>query len=240
MAYPIVPIAGRNYEIQHILMSDVLEIAKMPQMHNERQLTKILATITNNAVNPQTLPCEVRYAIFLHYLTLTHDHNDLSATIDANEYLAENLDDFSLDRKTGRNGVSVRHLNGMEAEALEKGCEFTEDWILGAMAITIGCEKLPPLDIPTTVDYCALMIKSRIEILKNMDTFEFNQLMADYLDIQYEQTHLVNMVFDKGIVLEKFNLRGADDAPIRFRPSIAFKGYCKDILSIAGREGSAV
>lgn len=240
MVYPIVSIASRDYAVKDVLMSDVLNIAKMKTGLYEKQLTRILSTITGGTVNVQTLSCEERYAIFLHYLDLTSDHNDLSAEINPAEYLAPNLDDFSNERVEGKNGVTVRHLNGMEAEALEMGCENTEDWILGAMAITIGCELLPPLDIPTTVEYCAKMIHSRIEILLSMDTAEFNQLMADYLDAQYEQAHLVNIAFDQGIVLEKFALRGADDAPRRFRPTIAFTGYAKDMLLLASRENTAI
>ena len=240
MTYPLVSIAGQQYDIQNILMSDVLDIAKKPPMHFEQQLTRCLATITSNSVNVQTLSCQERYAIFLHYLSLTRDHNDLGKNINPNDYLSENLDDFSLERQMGKNGVSVRHLNGMEAEALEMGCEHTEDWIIGAMAITIGCEKLPPIDIPTTVNYCAQMIHNRSAILLEMDTVQFNRLMSDYLDAQYEQAHLVNIAFDKSIVLEKFNLRGTDAAPVRFRPAIAFSGYSKDLLSIAARKNAAI
>ena len=240
MAYPLVSIAGQQYSVQNILMSDVLEIAKKPAHHFEAQLTRCLATIVNNSVNVQTLSCQERYAIFLHYLSLTRDHNDLGVNINPDDYLSPNLDDFSLERKTGKNGISVRHLNGMEAEALEMGCQSTEDWIIGAMALTIGCEKLPPIDIPTTVNYCANMIHIRSQTLAALDHIEFNQLMSDYLDAQYEQSHLVNIAFDQSIVLEKFNQRGADDAPIRFRPAIAFTGYCKELLSIAARKSTAV
>lgn len=238
MTYPLVSIAGHDYGINDVLVSDVLDVAKMNTTHFERQLTRILATITNNSVNPLSLSCEERYAIFLHYLELTQDKNDLSAQIKPNDYLSGDLVTFSHARVQGANGVTVRHLNGMEAEALEMGCENTVDWILGAMAITIGCEKLPEMDIPTTVEYCAKMIHSRTQILIKMDTEEFNTLMADYLNTQYDQTHLVNIVFDEGIVLEKFNSRGADDAPLRFRPCVAFTGYCKDLLSMAIRAGT--
>ena len=240
MVYPIVSIASRDYAVKDVLMSDVLNIAKMKTGLYEKQLTRILSTITGGTVNAQTLSCEERYAIFLHYLDLTRDHNDLSVEINPAEYLAPNLADFSNERVEGKNGITVRHLNGMEAEALEMGCQHTEDWIIGAMAITIGCEKLPPIDIPTTVNYCAQMIHNRSAILLEMDTVQFNRLMSDYLDAQYEQAHLVNIAFDKSIVLEKFNLRGADDAPVRFRPSIAFSGYSKDLLSIAARKNAAI
>ena len=240
MTFPLTSIAGTDYSINHVLVSDVLDVAKMKSNHFEQQLTRILATITGNSVDPRKLSCEERYAIFLHYLDLTHDQNDLNEKIKPSEYLSSDLESFSNARINGENGVTVRHLIGLEAEALEMGCENTVDWILGAMAITIGCEKLPAIDIPTSVEFCAKMIHARTQVLNSLETDEFNQLMADYLNAQYDQKHLVNMAFDQGIVLEKFDLRGADDAPLRFRPSIAFTGYCKDLLSMASRASAAV
>lgn len=233
MSYSMVSIAGKSYAPKNILMSDVMDIAKMPSAHFERQLSRVLMTISDNKVDVLKLTCEERYAIFLHYLDITRDHNDLGITINPNDYLAGNLDDFTHERKQNDNGVSVRHLLGVEAEALENGCENTSDWIIGEMAMTIGCELLPPLDMATTVKFTENMISSRSATLLSMDTIEFNALMDQYLDLQQQQKHLVNIAFDGSIVLEKINLRGADAAPVRFRPSIAFKGYCKELLSIA-------
>jgi hypothetical protein len=241
VAHSLVSIGGQSYAPQNVLMADVLEVAKIDKNHLESQLSRVLATITGNSVNVQALTCEERYAIFLHYLDVTRDQNDLSVSINPAEYLAENLDQFSKERQRNERGVSIRHLTGLEAEALESGCEHTEDWILGAMAITIEYgDQLPALDMQTSVEFTARMIATRIDTLLSLSTVEFNELMDQYLDLQLQQDHLVNITFDNGIVLEKIGKRGADDAPVRFRPSIAFTGYCKELLSIATRKDNAI
>lgn len=241
MAHSLVSIGGRSYAPQNVLMSDVLEVAKIDKHHFEAQLSRILATITENSVDVKALTCEERYAIFVHYLDVTRDQNDLSISINPAEYLAENLDQFSTARQHNGRGVSVRHLTGVEAEALEQCCSQTEDWILGTMAITIEYgEKLPAIDEPASIEHTARMIANRMNILEKLEQPEFNELMDQYLDLQQQQDHLVNITFENGIVLEKIGQRGADDAPVRFRPSIVFTGYCKELLSIATRKNNAV
>ncbi|MBU3845874.1 MAG: hypothetical protein H9855_02645 [Candidatus Acinetobacter avistercoris] len=233
--YPIISIAQRDYSFQNLLVGDILVLSKIDKRYYQQQLSSILSTIVGAEVNPMLLTCEERYAALLVYLDITRDHNDLNQSLDINQYLSKDLDNFNKDRIFDENGVSVRHLLGIEAHALEIGCEGTEDWILGAMAITIGCEQLPPIDAATSLDFAGKMIKNRMDELRKLEVMEFNSLMAAYSELQINQDHLVNMAFDGGIVLEKIDLRGADDAPVRFQPSTAFKGYSKEILSIATR-----
>lgn len=236
--YPSISIAKQDYDLQNLLLGDVLEMAKIKKSYFEQQLSAVLKSISVGKLNPLTMTCQERYAIFLSYLSLTTDHNGLSDDIDVNQYLAKNLDEFSRERVFDEYGVSVRHLFGVEAHALEIGCNTTDEWILGVMAITIGCDELPPIDQATSLDFAGKMIKSRIDALHKLDVMDFNRLMASYLELQSKQHQLVSMVFDNGIVLEKIDLRGADDAPMRFQPSTALKGFAKNILSIAIRENS--
>lgn len=236
--YIPISIANTDYEFRNLLVEDILELSKIQKNYFEQQLSLVIKSITSGKVNPLHLTCQERYAIFLSYLGLTTDHNGLQKEVDVNLYLAENLDNFNAERMVDEYGVSVRHLMGVEAHALEIGCSSTSDWILGVMAITIGCEQLPPIDQATSLAFSGKMIQSRMQELQKMDVLEFNRLMASYLELQNKQHQLVSIAFDNGIVLEKFSLRGADDAPMRFQPSTAFKGYAKNILSIAIRENT--
>lgn len=240
MQYPLITIADRDFTFSDIFMSHVFLIAKMPAKHYEKQLSQILHAILANEVDPQTnksidvrkMTCEERYAIFLSYLDITRDKNSLNIEIDKSEYMNPQVEGFSRERFFNDDEtISVRHLTGIEAEALEIGCESTNDWLLGAMAITIGCEKLPPIDVASSLQFVGNMIKSRMELLSSLEHDEFNDLMHAYLLLQDEQKHLVNISFDQGIVLERINKRGADDAPTRFQPSAAFSRYAKNILS---------
>lgn len=239
MKLPIISVVDNDYQLRDILMRDVLAISKMKADFHERQLTQILRTIvgdscdptTKKPVNVQKLTCEERYAVFLNYLDLTRDQNELSREVDIAEFLNFQSEGFTRERISNGEGVTIRHLNGIEAEALEMGCETTHDWVLGAMAITIGCEKLPAIDMTTTIEYCGKMIKNRMLLLEELEIDEFNELMGQYLSLQHEQIHLVNLAFEKGIVLERIEKRGTDDAPVRFQPRTAFGGYCKNVIS---------
>lgn len=239
MKLPTISVVDKDYRLQDILVRDVLAISKMKTSFHERQLTQILRTIigdtcdpdTKKTVNVQKLTCEERYALFLNYLDLTRDQNELSHEVEISDFLNFNSEGFSRERIVNDEGLSIRHLNGIEAEALEMGCETTHDWLLGAMAITIGCEKLPAIDMTTSIEYCGKMIKNRMLLLEALEIDEFNELLRQYLSLQHEQIHLVNISFENGIVLERLGKRGTDDAPVRFQPTTAFSGYCKDILS---------
>jgi hypothetical protein len=236
MTYPLVSISQYDVEFHNLKVMSVLEMAKIKSNHFEHQLTHALASITSNSYDFLRMTCEERYAFYLSYLDITRDKNGLSQTIDPNAYLSEDLTKFnSAERFEGNNGVTVRHLTGMEAMALEIGCENSTDWIMGVMGLTIGCEKLPALDIPTDVKFTGNIIKNRINILQSLDADEFNELFLEFMRIQDKQDHLVHMVFDSGIVLEQFEKRGADDAPVRFRPDIAFKGPIKELFSLVLR-----
>ena len=238
MTFPVQTIANKKYQFNNILVSDILEIAKIPQNRYEQQIKHILATILGGSDDMDTLTAQERYAIYLSYLNLVD--NSLDESIVIADYLAQDLNNFSRER-VSENGVSVRHLGGMEAEALEIGCEYTEDWHLGAMAITIGCEYLPEIDVSASsnVGFIGKMIQNRIETLKRLSLPEFNALMRQYLSLQDQLPKLVNFVFEDGIVLEKFN-GGADDAPVRFRASAAIHGYGKELLSIAIASNTAI
>jgi len=232
MTYPLVSIGPHDVAFKNLNVLSVLEMAKIKSNYFEHQLTHVLASITSDKYDFLKMTCEERYAFLLSYLSLTRDKNDLSQTIDPDAYLSEDLTNFKgSERYEGKNGISVRHLTGMEAMALEIGCTNSTDWLMGVMGLTIGCEKLPPLDIPTDIKFTGNVIRNRINILHSLDVDEFNELFYEFIQAQDKQDHLVHMAFDSGIVLEQFEQRGADDAPVRFRPDIAFKGPIKKLFS---------
>jgi hypothetical protein len=125
--------------------------------------------------------CRRTLCTFLNYLDLTRDQNDLNTNIVVSDFLSGELKDFSRERIFNENGVSIRHLNGIEVEALEMGCTDTNDWILGAMAITIGCDKLPPIDMPTSIEFCGRMIKSRMTLLEGLEKTSLTTLWPSIL-----------------------------------------------------------
>ncbi|WP_111857825.1 hypothetical protein [Acinetobacter sp. CFCC 10889] len=232
MSFTNIEIGKSHYDLCHLRVSNILQMAKIRPDFYEKQLTQAIYTIAPNNKDPQyalKMSVQERYAILLSYLQLVE--NRLDDDVQISEYLGEDLTNFSHER-IEINNISVRPLNGLEAHALEEGCETTIDWIMGAMAIQIGCDELPPVDDFTNLNFTKNLIKTRIDQLSKLEIWRFNELFNTYLHIENQFNSLVNIVFDNGIVLRKIN-GGTDDAPLRFRITSAFTGHANDILSIA-------
>ncbi|OTG87865.1 hypothetical protein [Acinetobacter sp. ANC 3813] len=242
MSYPIIEIANQRRSFTDATVGSLLTIAKLNKSHYESQLTAFLSSILGPNIDFMKMTAEERYCHLLVYLDLTQDRNALRGKTNPADYISKALNDFSKERvKSEKMDMTVRHLTGLEVTALEIGCETTEDWMLGEMGLTIGLdERLPPLDTPSTLDFTANVIHNRIETIKGFSAFEFNEIYDEFLDLQGQQQHLVNIAFDNGIVLEKIDKRGTDDAPCRFRPDHAFTGYAQELLSIALGGAAAV
>ena len=227
MSFPRISIANKGYVFNDLSLADVMDLTKIKPHHYEQQLSCALSTILQDANLPEKLTVQERYAILLKYLSFVE--NDLNTEINIENYLSKNLDDFNPERISA-NGISVRHLTGLEAHALEIGSENTADWILGAMAITIGCDELSPIDTYSNLNFTGNLIQNRIEIIKSLKLERFNALMADYQYLNSQLNTLVNISFDNGIVLNYFD-GGTDDAPLRFRIRAAITGYAKQLLA---------
>lgn len=238
MNFTNIEIANRHYKLCHLLVSNVLQISKIRPDFYEKQLTQAIYTIApcDDPQAPLKMSVQERYAILLSYLQLVD--NRLDDDVQISDYLGEDLTTFSHER-IEINGISVRPLNGLEAHALEEGCESTVDWIMGAMAMQIGCEELPPIDEFTNLTFTKNLIKTRIDQLSKLEIGHFNELFNTYLHLDSQFNNLVKIIFDKGIVLQKIN-GGTDDAPLRFRVASAFTGHTKDILSIAYENDSNI
>lgn len=236
MAFPIETIANAKIQFQNIMLLDILELAKLNPFHYEKQITQILSTALKSSEKEAShLTVQERYTYFLRYLQAV-DYNSLDEIVTASDFHAENYSEFNRERQFDEEtGVSVRHLRGMDVEALEIGCEKTIDWIIGAMAITIGAPKykgLEPLDDEFTLNYTANVIANRINILNKLSDIEFNELMDTYLKVSNSMQTLVKFSFNKGIVLDRFK-GGAEDAPVRFRPNTVLFGHGKRVYEIA-------
>ncbi|MBJ9425157.1 hypothetical protein [Acinetobacter seifertii] len=234
-------IAGRLYKFSHIICSDILDMAKIKANHYEAMLTKALCSILGPEISPGDLTVNERYAIYLKYLSFIEDKN-LDRSIDISDYLHADLNNFST-KRIEENGVSARHLTGLEAEALEIGCENTADWILGAMALQVGCndiEGLPALPPQKTLDFTCKIIQSRSERLLSLDQSEFNDLFNKFSYVGSQLNTLVDISYSAGIVLNKVNNGGTDDAPVRFRATSAITGPARELYSILVQENAAV
>jgi hypothetical protein len=232
-------IANRNYKFNHLKNSVIQDMAKLKSTHYEAMLTRGLGTIIGSDVNARTLTTQERYAILLTYLDAIEDKN-IDQSINIKQFLHSDLSVFKRDWIKGDN-IQVRHLTGIEAEALEIGCENTADWILGAMCMQIGCDELPPIqaDLLKDIGYTGQMIKNRLDTLNELDQPILNDLIYKFRNLDQELHTLVNISYYKGIVLNKIN-GGTDDAPVRFRINSAITGPAKQLFAIVVEENSTV
>lgn len=229
MDYPIVEIGALKCVFKTPIVADILEISKINKKHYQKQLAYFLGQITGDPNAVALMTAQERYAAFLSYLFVS---NNGLKDLDLRTFLADDLTQFSRERVDGGEGVTVRHLRGIEAEALELGCDNADDWLMGEIAITIGCEELPPLDLGKDVHFVAQMIESRIKDISALDVDVFNDLVEKYYRAQALLPNLVNLYIDSnelGYALGRFN-GGADDAPIRFCVADAVSGFVQRFL----------
>lgn len=232
-------IANRNYKFNHLKNGVIQDMAKLKSTHYEAMLTRGLGAIIGSDVNARALTTQERYAILLTYLDAIEDKN-IDESIDIKQFLHSDLSVFKRDPIEGDN-IQVRHLTGIEAEALEIGCENSADWILGAMSMQIGCDELPPIrpDLLKEVGYTCKMIKNRIDVLNELDQPVLNELIYKFRNLEEQLQTLVNISYYKGIVLNKVN-GGTDDAPVRFRINSAITGPAKRLFEIILAETTTV
>lgn len=239
MTFARATIANQTYELKYLTGEKILEIAKLPKKYHEAMLTQGLECIVGANFNPSFMTIQERYAIYLKYLLAVQDHN-ISHEIDIQSFLSEDLQTVHKER-IEENGVSARCLTGIEAEALETGCENTVDWILGAMCLQVGCEKLnlPPLDIAVNdLRFIQNTIKSRMAIILSLEQPTLNSLCSQFFELDSRLNTLVKITYDNGIVLNKVG--GTEDAPRRFRINAAITGISKQLFSIITRENAAI
>lgn len=233
MSNPIISVANRKYNIFDVTFGDALALSRIEPKHHQKQLKTILYRITGSVGQVDAMTLEERYAVFLSYLDIAQ-FNSLDDDVRISDYLSPDLNRYDRERITNDMNYSLRPLMGIEAEALEIGCEDNNDWLIGEMALTMGSPHLDPIDTVTdaqimSLPFIANIIKSRTEEIHKLSLDEFNILFAQYMRLKGEQKKLINYAFVDGVVLEKFE-GGADDAPMRFRATASIHGYAKDFL----------
>lgn len=237
MGFEKITIANKTYQLNYLSGEAILEIAKLPKHFNEAMLTKGLQSIIGDSTLPLTLTTQERYAIYLKYLLAAEDHN-ISHEIDIAQFLNPDLQTLHKDR-IEENGMTARCLTGFEAEILEQGCQDTVDWILGAMVLQVGCDDLPPIEnLTENIQFARNIVKNRLDTFLAFEQPKINKLLDQFFSLERRLNTLVNITYDKGIVLNKFG--GTDDAPTRFRINAAITGVSWKLFSIITRENAAV
>ncbi|MDA0697650.1 MAG: hypothetical protein O2793_14730 [Proteobacteria bacterium] len=221
-----IPIAENNYQLNEIAFNDALKVAAIDPKLNEKRITAFLSFALNNSQLPLSMTVQERYFLMLKYVqkqtnTLFSTATDLSNCFkDQTEFLNEITEV----------GITVRQLNGTEAEYLEAKCVNAAEWIACLLAFQIkydGHEHLGTLpDRNANNQVFSQQFTQRLNYLKALPQSEFNLIYLDFQKLSSQLYTYVELgINNEGFVVE----RGADDAPLRFRASTCFIGIIKEL-----------
>lgn len=211
-----------RYSMDELTFAQAIRIARIPEQRNEARLTLFLRSVFANQIDPLTLTTQERYFLLLSYLA---QQNALGESSLAARYLKRSETPFKR-MSEPEDGLSVHLMGGRFAEILETQCNGLVDWVVGSLAMQVIHADLPSLPSPDpAVDDDGAVVekfKARCKALGDLPVSKFNALHAAYLRHMDDLSVLVNLTVDPtGFVVRG---GGADDAPVRFRPSAAFTG----------------
>lgn len=220
------PIGEQTYQLNEITFNDALKVAAIDPKLNEKRITLFLSHALQNQQLPLMMTAQERYFLMIKYVQ-NQTNTLFSSDIDLSNCFKENspwIDEVS------EVGVTVRQLDGSEAEYLEAHCMNAAEWIACLLAFQIKYENHEHLgqfpDRNAIDQVYKQQFTQRLGYLKTLPQSEFNLIYLDYLKLNSQLfTHLELSVNNEGFVVQ----RGADDAPIRFRASTCFIGIIKEL-----------
>ncbi|SDY70316.1 hypothetical protein [Acinetobacter kyonggiensis] len=227
LSFDPVPIGNNTYQLQEIVFNDALKVAAINQRLNEKRISAFLSHALCNKEQPLNMTIQERYCLMLKYVekqsgTLFSTDADFSKC-----YLHS---DANWQSEITRNGITVRQLVGREAEYLEEYCANAAEWIACMLAFQIsysGHEALAELPNRSSNDTDFFkQFSDRLAYLKQRPQSDFDLIYQDFIALNNQLFTMIHLnVSNQGLVIS----RGADDAPLRFRPAAAFFGIIKEL-----------
>lgn len=218
--FSVVMLNGTAYQLKEMTYNDGLVISAIDKSFNERRISEFLRRVCD--CDALQLSVQQRYFLLMNYLEqstgLFAVELDFSRYYRKEEYRETVSDDT----------MTVRLLNGFEAEFLESKCKSIGEWIACAMALQIVHRDIEPLKMPivATAPNFESEFMARLDYIKNLSLSDFDRLYSQYIALNEQFNALVDLSFgDDGFVV----MGGTDDAPMRFCPSAAFTGLIKEL-----------
>jgi len=221
-----IPIGGKTYQLNEISFNEALKVAAIDPKLNEKRITSFLSQALQNPQLPLMMTAQERYFLMIKYVQ-NQTNTLFSSNMDLSNCFKEQM---SWASEVSEVGITVRQINGNEAEYLESNCKNAAEWIACLLAFQIKYENheyLGELPDRSAIDqiYKQQFIQ-RLDYIKALPQTEFNLIYLDYLKLNSELfTHIELSVNNEGFVVQ----RGADDAPVRFRASTCFIGIIKEL-----------
>lgn len=229
MINPLVEVNSMSCSFKTPKVSDVLEIAKIQPKYEQNRMHYWLLQLMGDAEAVAKMTMQERFAWLLLHMKQTR----VETRVNIDDYLADDLNNFSRERVDAGLGLTVRHIYGIEAEALERGAQNVNDWIMGEIAITIANDKFPALDLYTgDVDLVQRSIHNRVNKLIALDIDEYNDLVENYFSTKDLLINLVNpcVAVGGGYILDVMEEKGKKSAPTRFCVPNCIKGHAAELL----------
>ncbi|NNP70374.1 hypothetical protein [Acinetobacter sp. Ac_5812] len=226
LVFDPMPIGENAYQLSEVTFNDALKVSAIGKQLNEKRISAFLGYSIGNMNQPLNMTAQERYFLMLKYAE-KQTNTLISVNIDFSKCFKSCL---SWKNDISEQGVTVRQLTGAETEYLEAHCVNAAEWIACLLAFQIKYENHEQLghfpDRSTTDLLFKQQFAKRLNFLKALPQSEFNLIYLDYQKLNSQLfTHIELSVNNEGFVVR----RGADDAPLRFRPSTCFIGIIKEL-----------
>ena len=226
LTFDPIQIGTNTYQLNEITFNEALKVSALESKLNEKRITLFLANALKNPNLPLRMTVQERYFLMLKYVqnqtnTLFSSETDLS-----NCFLQQN----DWQNEVSEFGITVRQLSGAEAEYLEAHCMNAAEWIGCMLAFQIAYanhEHLAEFPNRDATDHVyKQQFSQRLNYLKSLPQSDFDLIYQDYHKLNNQLfSHVQLGINNEGFVV----LRGADDAPLRFRASTCFIGIIKEL-----------
>lgn len=231
--FPLIQDFGKSFQMQELTGIDILSIVQIPERYQERRLSVFLDCILGKKNIGATLTLQERYFLLLKYLE-KQNNTILQIETDIDEYfLKEPCSTWNVENTNG--SISVRQLVGRDLEYIEKNCNQPLEILYCFLALQYKdtesehelLRELVPFDLSDT-DYFE-QVKKRFLFLFSLTASDISKLYDNYFELNKAfSTHLNTVHTLQGVAIYKKN-GGTDDAPTRFRTSLTFPRFIKDM-----------
>lgn len=227
LSFDPVPIGNNTYQLQEIVFNDALKVAAINQRLNEKRISVFLSHALQNKEQPLNMTIQERYCLMLKYVE-KQSGTLFSTDADFSKCYLHSEENWQ--SEISQNGITVRQLVGREAEYIEEHCANAAEWIACMLAFQISYDAHETLSaLPDRSANDTDFIKQfadRLAYLKQRPQSDFDLIYQDFITLNNQLFTMIHLnVSNQGLVIS----RGADDAPLRFRPAAAFFGIIKEL-----------
>lgn len=234
---PKIELGDKVVQMRELTIGQALEVSGIPERMQEARLSKFLALALNDELLAESLTVQERYYLLMQYLSM-QDGTPLAADVNFPAYLLPRNRPWKATVK----GMICdwRQMTGHDAMLLELTCEGAADWVLASIAMQSVRSDWPVMPGPDAMpSERNEAMQARYRLVRDLPASEFEAMATEWRAACHGMARFIMTGFDNQGITVLPSSGGADDAPMRFRPSAAFGEVCRELercLAEAGRE----